>query len=370
MVSLFSKTLVAGALVGAALGKDVACAVGGVQQSIVDLDTGSCSFNVPSVAKTIWQYTSPEDYTAEFDYVVVQAVRYFTDITSAGRTITVPARFLYGFGEFPVFSVFSEKHSPSNSTGALHKRFAKVPEFEKRDEESDLVAYLKTLDGTELPGSIAFSVVDPAGASSNGGDNDATSTATNTATDIVTITSCSNDICHETTVPAPTVTLEHTTIITITSCSKDLCHETAVPATLGETQATVNGEVTSYTTWCPLQETDKTKYVTVTSCEDNKCHKTVAPVTQGWTTVTNGPEVTSYITWCPATATAQPTAQPTEQTLTTVTEGHGSAPANTVAGQSTTQAQTTAASVSTFEASGSIVCASLLAVLMPLLAMM
>lgn len=411
MVSLFSKTFAVAALIGASAAKDVACAVGGVQQSIVDLDTGSCSFNIPASQPAVWEYSSPQDYSAEFYYAVVDAVRYFTDITAAGRSIVIPARFLYGLGDFPLFQVQSEQSSPSNSTGALRKRFAAIPTLEQRDEESDLVDYLKTLDGTEIP-ALAFAVEDPAGASSSETSGattgtGATSTATNTATDIVTITSCSDNVCHETTVPAPTVTVESTTIVTITSCSENKCSKTAVPATWGETTATVEGEVTSYTTWCPLSEGEKTKYVTVTSCHEDKCHATVAPATHGWTTTEIGGEVTSYVTWCPVTETAAPgtttKAAPTGTATEAATTKTGSpapghvtvvltAPggevvtivtkAPTVAGQSTavTGAPTVAghsssaahstAAISTFEASGSFIGASLLSVLlMPLLAL-
>ena len=94
------------------MAKDVACAVGGVQQSIVDLDTGSCSFNIPASQPAIWEYSSPEDYTAEFYFAVVDTVRYFTDITGAGRSIVIPARFLYGLGDFPLFPIFSQQNSP------------------------------------------------------------------------------------------------------------------------------------------------------------------------------------------------------------------------------------------------------------------
>ena len=407
MVSLFSKTVAVAALIGGSVAKDVACAVGGVQQSIVDLDTGSCSFNIPASQPAIWEYSSPEDYTAEFYFAVVDTVRYFTDITGAGRSIVIPARFLYGLGDFPLFQIFSQQNSPSNSTGALRKRFAAIPTLDQRDEESDLVAHLKTLEGTEIP-SLAFAVVDPAVASSSGTEatttSGATSTETNTSTDIVTITSCSDNVCHETTVPAPTVTVESTTIVTITSCSENKCSKTAVPATLGETTATVGGEVTSYTTWCPVSESEKTKWVTVTSCHEDKCHSTVAPATHGWTTTEIEGTVTSYVTWCPVTETA-PTGTATKAATTgTVTKATQAAStgkvtvvltapggevvtivtkAPTVAGQSTgvatkaptvagqsTSAATTAASVSTFEASGSFIGASLLSVLlMPLLAL-
>lgn len=375
MVSFF-KTFAVSALASVAVAKDVACAVGGVQQSIVDLDTGVCEFQIPANLPTVWEFTSVEDYSAQFYYTVVNNARVFTDVINAGRVLSIAARDLYLIGEFILFEIESHKSSPGNSTAALRKRFSSLDSIEKRDEESDLVAYLKTLDGTALPGSVALAVVDPAGSSSTSGSGSgsgATSTATSTGTEVITITSCSDDVCVPTTIPAPTVTVESTTIITITSCSENKCSKTEVPATKGPITTTVNGEVTSYTTWCPLSEEEKTKWVTVTSCEEDKCHHTVAPATHGWTTTEVGGETTSYVTWCPVTETktvpstvAPATVAPT--TKAPATTAPGKATPSTVAGESTSY-PTTAASVSTFEASGSLVGASLLSVLlMPLMA--
>jgi hypothetical protein len=136
-----------------------------------------------------------------------------------------------------------------------------------------------------------------------------------------------------TTTPAPkpstiagesTVTEINTTVVTITSCSENKCHE--VPVTTGVT--TVIEDSTTYTTYCPLTtssapvsttvapvsvstatppppvvpstKTDlETTVVTITSCSENKCHST--PVTTGVTTITN--EKTTYVTYCPLTST-------------------------------------------------------------------
>lgn len=102
-----------------------------------------------------------------------------------------------------------------------------------------------------------------------------TETVTESSTTIVTITACSNNICVPTTVPAvPSVvtttvnevvtvyttycpltsveTLESTKTITITSCSENKCSATEVPATPKETTVTVEGTVTQYITYCPI----------------------------------------------------------------------------------------------------------------------
>ena len=95
MVSLFSKTVAVAALIGGSVAKDVACAVGGVQQSIVDLDTGSCSFNIPASQPAIWEYSSPEDYTAEFYFAPVVPAGFFNGLgaspsSRSSRSKTLP----------------------------------------------------------------------------------------------------------------------------------------------------------------------------------------------------------------------------------------------------------------------------------------
>ncbi|CAI5759039.1 unnamed protein product [Candida verbasci] len=53
-----------------------------------------------------------------------------------------------------------------------------------------------------------------------------------------------------------TVTEQETTIITITSCHEDKCHQTTVPATKSLGTTTVRGVETVYTTWCPVTTTE------------------------------------------------------------------------------------------------------------------
>jgi hypothetical protein len=89
-----------------------------------------------------------------------------------------------------------------------------------------------------------------------------------TQTDHVTatITSCSEDKCHKSSsAPADkTVTKTHITVATITSCVDDVCDTHVVPATHSIVTKTVSGEVTLYTTICPLTETS-----TTTVCTEN-----------------------------------------------------------------------------------------------------
>ncbi|CAI5758416.1 unnamed protein product [Candida verbasci] len=78
----------------------------------------------------------------------------------------------------------------------------------------------------------------------------------------------SSGIWSNATTPGPinTVTEDQTTIITITSCEENKCHETTVPGTLSHVTTTVNSVETVYTTYCPIssEETGKTNDNTVT----------------------------------------------------------------------------------------------------------
>lgn len=168
-------------------------------------------------------------------------------------------------------------------------------------------------------------------------------TVTDVSTKIVTITSCADNKCHEATVPATlgpvtttvagtetvyttwcpvaeeTTTKVSTKIVTITSCVDNKCHETTVPATLKAVPTTVAGESTVLTTWVPSTPVGtgvppapvapgetatteySTQYVTVT-CHEEKCQPHTVQATWGPTTVTVDKSVTVYTTWCPVAA--------------------------------------------------------------------
>ncbi|KAG7191482.1 uncharacterized protein KQ657_003077 [Scheffersomyces spartinae] len=97
-----------------------------------------------------------------------------------------------------------------------------------------------------------------------------------------------------------TVTDIQTTVVTITSCSEDKCHE--IPKTTGV--VTVCEESTTYTTYCPLTS-ETTSWVpkpapcttiTVTECDTESICTSYTTET-GYTTVCE--ESTTYTTWCP-----------------------------------------------------------------------
>lgn len=294
-------------LLATTIAKDVVCMVNDEAVATVDLDTGVCPFTIPEDLPVEFDFTSTEDYNVIFYYAVAQASKYFNDIPAEGRTINIPANLLYGLDSTPLFQVSDSKTPAANSTEALRKRLLGKTALYSRDAESDFVASLEGEEGVELPGQT-FAVVDPSVASSEVAD--ASSTA---ATD-----------------GELTVTNKHTTVMTITSCSDNKCSETEVPATEVVTTVTSEGIVTAYTTVCPLTEegtTTETEYsttvMTITSCADNKCHETVVPAKETVTTETVEGVETIYTTVCPLsdeTTAPAPTTEAAESYDATSTE--------------------------------------------------
>ncbi|EMG47128.1 putative cell wall protein [Candida maltosa Xu316] len=334
-----------------ALAKNVGCFVDSQQVATVDLDTGVCPFVVPESLPVKFEFVSPEEYDVEYYYSIVDAQRYFTDIKNAGRIINIPARLLYGTPGAPLFQVHLEKEPPSNSTAAIRRRLMKEVPVAKRDEVDDFIAANENTDGVSVDGttfevldineSSSESLVSEPTLTSTASGVDVESTVTEESTKIITITSCSNDLCHGTTVPATlgpvttTVsgettiyttycplssveTVESTKVITITSCKENKCAETSVEATPSTVETVVEGTTTEYVTYCPLSETTgateaavegstvteaSTEVITVTACKENACVETVVPATSSAVTTTVAGETTIFTTVCPISST-------------------------------------------------------------------
>lgn len=309
------KSLAAAALMSAStLAVDVECLVNGVSVATVDLDTGLCPFTVPISLPVLFEYTSANAYDVEFYYVDVPP-KYFTNIQAAGREIDIPASALYGKGSFPLHQVHVTKTPSTNSTEAIRRRLMKESLL-PRDEISDFVTSLEGIEGTEID--VTVEVVLASTASSSGA-----SSATSSGSGSGSVTSAPGG--------ASTVTDKHTTVVTITSCSDHKCVLTTVPATPSEIVTTVNEEVTTYTTYCPLtgDETEtvthaSTKIVTITSCSDNKCAEHTVPATPSVVTTTVEAVESIYTTWCPVDTTETVVSESTEYyTATTVGTSNG-----------------------------------------------
>ncbi|EMG47123.1 hypothetical protein G210_2593, partial [Candida maltosa Xu316] len=102
---------------------------------------------------------------------------------------------------------------------------------------------------------------------------------------------------------AVTVTdITGTEIITITSCHNDACHETTVPATLGPVTTTVHGVETVYTTYCPIEPVEtveEVKTVTIVVCKEDKCKQTTVEATPSTVTEVVEQTTTKYVTYKP-----------------------------------------------------------------------
>ena len=377
-LSISSLAIFSSLLTAKAAAKDVLCLVNDSPVATVDLDTGVCPFQLPAELVAFFDYASSEDYNVQFYYAIANSVRYFTDIVHAGTEISIPANQIYGTDGSPVFQVHVENTPASNSTAAIKRRMLEQVEVIKRDEASDFAESLKSVDGT-LVNSALFRVVDaPSGSSSivsgtptgtvpvsSGVNTVPTGDVTETleSTKVITVTHCSDNKCSATTVPAtPTVTtytvdgtvtsyttycpltdaadvtetVESTKIITVTQCSDNKCSESTVAATPTLTTETIEGTVTAYTTYCPVSEdsgvtetVESTKVITVTQCSDNKCSESTVAATPTLTTETIEGTVTAYTTYCPVSenVSAPGTAAPG----TEAPEATSSSPAGTAA---------------------------------------
>ncbi|WEJ96989.1 yeast-form wall protein 1 [Yamadazyma tenuis] len=380
----FTNVLSTAILASYAVAKDVACLVNGEAVGVVDLDTGVCPFTIPQRYPVAFDFVSSDEYDVTFYYAVANSIKYFNQIADAGRTISIPASILYGLPATPCFQVHLDRTPPSNSTAAIRRRLLKQVEMVKRAEVDDFIATAETTDGTAIDG-VTFEVVDLSSSSvtatGTGVGSTGIVTETDVATTVITITTCSNNACGEATVSATasevvttvneevtsyTTYCPLTTVITVTSCSDDACATSEVPVTPSLTTETVEGEVTSYYTYCPLTgETTTTEVettvITITSCSEDKCSTSEVSATQGPVTTTVAGEETIYTTWCPVTG--ETTAETTTAAVST---------GETVAAESTTLATSAAAATSTspintFEGAGNKVGSSLLAVaLIPL----
>lgn len=337
----FSTFASAAVVAATAVAKDVSCRVDGKEVAQVDLDSGKCPFKIPSKYPVKFDYKDDDDYEVDAYYVNVDD-KYWNDIENEGRTIDVPAKALYNKDAAPLFHVHDEHTPASNSSSAMRKRFS--AQLNVRADKSSVVDSVKKQSGKEIP--VKVQVVDPSAASSSAptSSGSGTVTHTNSETTLVTVTSCSDNKCHESTATSQwgptTVTVSdettvlttwcpvtatetntHTTLVTVTSCADNKCHETTAPATWGPTTSTVEGTETVYTTWCPVstatQTNTDTTIVTVTSCDDNKCHQSTKPATWGPTTSTVEGTETVYTTWCPVEST---TAAPAASTAKPTTE--------------------------------------------------
>ena len=368
-LSISSLAIFSSLLTAKAAAKDVLCLVNDSPVATVDLDTGVCPFQLPAELVAFFDYASSEDYNVQFYYAIANSVRYFTDIVHAGTEISIPANQIYGTDGSPVFQVHVENTPASNSTAAIKRRMLEQVEVIKRDEASDFAESLKSVDGT-LVNSALFRVVDaPSGSSSivsgtptgtvpvsSGVNTVPTGDVTETleSTKVITVTHCSDNKCSATTVPAtPTVTtytvdgtvtsyttycpltdaadvtetVESTKIITVTQCSDNKCSESTVAATPTLTTETIEGTVTAYTTYCPVSEdsgvtetVESTKVITVTQCSDNKCSESTVAATPTLTTETIEGTVTAYTTYCPVSEDSGVTGTVESTKVITVTQ--------------------------------------------------
>lgn len=307
MVSFTSSlAIAASALLSVATATNVQCQVNGVVLAVVDLDTGSCPFVIPSSLPVAFKFSTPDDYDVTFYYAIAKAVKYYTDIQNAGRIISIPAKNIFGGPPLPLFKVHAEKTPAVNSTEGIRKRLLGYQLPAKRDELSDFIAGLKELPGTLVTnpdGSSPFGEVSVVAATSSSASSTPATSAPTSSAPASSVPVSSTPVTSAPVSSAPATTSQHTvtltntesTLLTITSCSDHVCHESTVPATLGPVTTTVEGVETIYTTYCPVTTETPATVAPVTS--------TVTPVT---TTVTPVTTTITPATVAPVTSTVTP----------------------------------------------------------------
>ncbi|CAX44050.1 flocculation protein, putative [Candida dubliniensis CD36] len=282
-------------------------------------------------------FHSLDDYNVQFYYSIVNGHRYTTDIRHGGSIISIAAKLLYE-KYTSVYKVHLHKIPKANSTDIIRKRLflekSKRMQLSSSSSSSSLLMMMKKdlIDDfiIDIAGSrgimvdeVILSVVDidQVTSSTNGGSSSTNSlTRTGFSIPSVTSTKTSNSQTSQTitttTGSMTTETITTTKIITITSCSNDICHLTTVPGSLITVTATITPGflTTTYTTYLPINSMEtvvSTKIITITSCSDNNhnnnhvCHSTTVLATPSTVTETIDNTITEYVTYCPLTKKQQ-----------------------------------------------------------------
>lgn len=279
-------------------------------------------------------FHSLDDYNVQFYYSIVNGHRYTTDIRHGGSIISIAAKLLYE-KYTSVYKVHLHKIPKANSTDIIRKRLflEKSKRMQlllllllllmmmKKDLIDDFIIDIAGSRGVMVD-EVILSVVDidQVTSSTNGGSS-STNSLTRTGFSIPSVTSTktsnsqTSQIITTTTGSMTTETITTTKIITITSCSNDICHLTTVPGSLITVTATITpGLTTTYTTYLPINSMEtvvSTKIITITSCSDNNhnnnhaCHSTTVLATPSTVTETIDNTITEYVTYCPLTKKQQ-----------------------------------------------------------------
>ncbi|CAH2350875.1 hypothetical protein CLIB1423_02S07118 [[Candida] railenensis] len=245
---LFLKSAVVFALISlTSLSKAqlVDCNINGVTVATVDLDTGVCPFTIADSLPVSNEYSSDQDYDIEFYYTIIKAIKYFTDISNAGRTLSIAANAVYGTTGISLYQVHAVVSPPSNSSAAIQKRFhletrATIPQ--------ELITKLEGLTGTPVEGpagEFKVSVVDSVASSS-------ASVAASTVLSSTSAPGSGSVSATKETTSTVTATSLKTLHLTTTVCSDHKCTESSVPVSEYLTTTTISGVETVFTTYCPL----------------------------------------------------------------------------------------------------------------------
>ena len=93
----------------------VACLLNGEEVAKVEFETGTCDFELPTGLETFFSFVASNDYNVQYYYVTAADERYTNDIRNAGRTISIPARYLVD-ETTPLFQVHLQRHQQERET--------------------------------------------------------------------------------------------------------------------------------------------------------------------------------------------------------------------------------------------------------------
>ncbi|RKP29165.1 hypothetical protein METBISCDRAFT_24482 [Metschnikowia bicuspidata] len=260
----------------------VACRVDGVQISVVSKETGECPFPINKKLPVNFTYRGPTDYLVNAYYIKACGQNYYNEpIHQAGRVIQVPARCLFD-KPTDIFHIHLAE-SPSNTTDGLRKRFDS--QFYKRDVAggvAGLIDLVKRTVGTRVLNQQVVNVNAP-----DPGTYPTYASQPSDAKDNKTLT----------------VTSITTSLVTVTSCDSSMCDTTVIPKTPREVTETVQGTVTRYVKWYPMDFSPQNETVTITYCELDTCYEkvTTCVVPICTTTVTICQDETCYPVPVPTT---------------------------------------------------------------------
>ncbi|RCK66484.1 Cell wall protein RBR3 [Candida viswanathii] len=131
----------------------LSCYIGGEEVAVVDYETGVCDFTIPDHLETFFYFVSLENYNVQYYYASFDGQRYKTDVATAGRVISIPAKLL-NTAALELVQVHLQKVP---TAGTQNSSTAATEEFVKRDDLDDFLSSLGDDEGTPIDVTVSAS---------------------------------------------------------------------------------------------------------------------------------------------------------------------------------------------------------------------